>query len=64
MDTILIAQFVGALGVGVFLFCYHFKDMKNVLKVKLLVGARTISFWVHMQVVRQMRSAVCVSLCS
>lgn len=37
MDTILIAQFVGALGVGVFLFCYHFKDMKNVLKVKLLV---------------------------
>lgn len=37
MDTELIAQCVGALGVGVFLFCYHFKDMKNVLKVKLLV---------------------------
>lgn len=37
METELIAQCVGALGVGVFLLCYHFKDMKNVLKVKLLV---------------------------
>lgn len=37
MDTQLIAQCVGALGVVVFLLCYHFKDMKNVLKVKLLV---------------------------
>lgn len=33
----LIAQIIGVLGIIVFLFCYHFKNMKSVLKVKLLV---------------------------
>ena len=38
MDNIkIIAQCVGALGVIVFLLCFQFKNMKNVLKVKLLV---------------------------
>ena len=33
----IIAQYIGILGIGVFLLCFHFNSMKNVLKVKLLV---------------------------
>ena len=33
----IIAQGIGALGIIVFLFCFHCNTMKNVLKVKLLV---------------------------
>lgn len=32
-----IAQIIGILGIIVFLLCYHFKNMKSILKVKLLV---------------------------
>lgn len=32
-----VAQIIGILGIIVFLLCYHFKNMKSVLKVKLLV---------------------------
>lgn len=32
-----IAQCVGVLGIVAFLLCFHFKNMKNVLKVKLIV---------------------------
>ena len=38
MTTVeIIAQCVGILGIIVFLLCFHFNSMKNVLKVKLLV---------------------------
>lgn len=32
----IVAQCVGGLGIIVFLTCFHFKNMKNVLKIKLL----------------------------
>ena len=38
MNTVeIIAQGIGILGIVVFLLCFHFNNMKNVLKVKLLV---------------------------
>jgi len=35
--TQIIAQIVGILGVAVFVFLYHNKNMKNILRVKLLM---------------------------
>lgn len=38
MTTVeIIAQWIGVLGIVVFLLCFQFNNMKNVLKVKLLV---------------------------
>lgn len=60
MTVQIIAQCIGALGIIVFLLCYKFKNMKGVLKTKLLVD---IIWGIHYLLLGAYSGAVINAIC-